>query len=104
MPLHRRRGLVERTGIPRLGSGLALERPVAPHQRDPPRASELMDAVMADLLDKGLDLLFLPGDLNHQLIGADVEDATPENLYQGIDLGSKCGGAWTLINIRSRST
>ena len=45
---------------------LALERPVAAHQRDPARASELADPVGADLLDERLDLLLLARDLDHQ--------------------------------------
>ena len=73
----------------RVGSRLALERPVASHQGDPAGPSELLDSVGADLLDKRLDLLFLPGDLDHQLIRADVENPAAKDLHQGVDLGSK---------------
>ena len=55
-------------------------------------------------LDERLDLLLLARDLDHQLLGADVDDPAAEDLHQPLDLGPSAAGASTLISIRSRST
>ena len=67
-----------------------------PHQRDPAGAGQLDDPVGADRLDEGLDLLLLPGDLDHEQFGADVHDPAAEDLDQRLDLRTYGGGGLDL--------
>src|ERR1035441_8286931 len=75
--------------IRKLRARLALERPVATYQGDPTGARQFLDSVMTGMLDECFDLLLLPRDLDHQLVGTDVEDPPPEDLHQGRDLRTK---------------
>src|SRR5688572_21867461 len=55
-------------------------------------ADQLEDAVGPHPLDEGLDLAFTPGDLDHQLAGADVDDFGPEDFDQLADLRALVAG------------
>ena len=55
-------------------------------QGDPAGPGQLADPVGADGLDERLDLLLLAGDLDHHLVGADVDDPAPEDLDQALEL------------------
>ena len=104
MALHHWLGLKGVICGSQLGARLCLERTIPSHQSNASSPRQLVNSVRADLFDEGLNLLFLPGDLDHQLIRADVENPPAKDLHQGVDFGSARGGAPILINIKSRST
>src|SRR5262249_33273013 len=58
---------------------------LAAHERDPSRAGQFQDPVGTHHLDEGFDFLFLPGDLDHDVLGSDVDHATSEHFQQEYD-------------------
>ena len=62
---------------------------------DPAGPGELADAVGADRLDERLELRLLARDLDHHLVGPDVDDPAAEDLDQGLQLGPAVSDAFT---------
>src|SRR5271166_5467441 len=59
--------------------------PRTPYQGDPAGTSQFKDLVGSHGFDEGLDLLLLARDLDHELLGTDVDDPAPEDLHQRLD-------------------
>ena len=88
MPLHRRLNLVGWQH----SLGLIARLPIAAYQGDPAGAGQLEDFVGTDLLDESLDFTLLPRNLDHELVGAYVDDPAAEDLNESVDLGPKRAG------------
>src|SRR5271157_5730756 len=79
-------------GVGRSLFGAFVLVPRTPYQGDPAGARQFKDLVGSHGFDEGLDLLLLARDLDHELLGTDVNDPAPEDLHQRLDFRPLGGG------------
>src|SRR5262249_21126163 len=66
--------------------GVLLPGAAPSDESDPARSCQLPDPVGAHRFDERLDLLLLPGDLDHDLVGTHVHDPASKDLDQALNL------------------
>src|SRR5204863_6362877 len=74
----------------RPGTRLSFDAHVA-HQSDPASPHELDNPIWTNGLNEGFDLALLPRDLDHQLLSADVDNVSAEDLDELDDFAPLSG-------------